>query len=195
MASRWGADGPPDDAYSRVTRDLDEVFAGLPAVVESRVATWVSTYDVVRRPLGPGEVPALFGTQPLLLVGPGALVLEPSDPSCSPLALVVTAHTVWLSWAGWGADDPRERWWPVPDCSCDACDSDLEGAVAELDQEFESVVSGYSITLDTDRDGRLRSSRRHATGGRTSWYEPETHPSLWALAPASRTFAPWPRRP
>lgn len=56
MGLRWGREGPPEVAYSRVTRDLSEVYAGLPADVSRRLQRLAGEFEVRVRRGRPSEL-------------------------------------------------------------------------------------------------------------------------------------------
>ena len=64
MADRWGPAGPPQEAYSRVTRDLSAVYAGLPVALDERLARLVADVGATVREVSPRELPRDAGGGP-----------------------------------------------------------------------------------------------------------------------------------
>ncbi len=129
MGDRWGADGPPEEAYSRVTRDLDAVFAGLHDVARGLLDDLCAGHDVLRVPMTQWWVrDHLTGT-----AGPAedlvaAWWLLPADPACLPAAVALRGRwDVRVRHGCFGEADAG----PVG-CGCDACDDDLDDAVEAL---------------------------------------------------------------
>jgi hypothetical protein len=59
VAEIWGPDGPPEEAYSRVTRDLAVVTAAFAEFLEELPGRLTAEYDCVVRDPDQGEVERL----------------------------------------------------------------------------------------------------------------------------------------
>ena len=180
--SRWGPEGPPEEAYSRVSRDIEALYAGLHAIVAQQVAELMRAYDVTDRGLTLAEQTRL---------GPHdrGVAIAAVDPASSPLLLgFPTSPGVAVAFGHWGGG--RQ----VPSCECDACDLSLAEAVEELNQVIAQVVGGF-----TERVGRsgLRVTHellfRDPQGEAKSWLDrPEAR--RLGLRRSTIVWAPWPRR-
>ena len=169
MPGRWGPDGPPADAYERLTNL--ERFDPLARVADDVVAELLAAYDA--------------RAEPATLRGkPGVRVVPAAG---APLTLVVDLPCVlvWSGlWTGGGA---------FPPCACDACDEDAASAEALLrDWVTEVTERGLTEELTVDPP-RLA----HAVDGASGWslLSPAELARLAALAPPGlRRWPPWPRR-
>jgi hypothetical protein len=172
MGDRWGPDGPPAEAYSRVTDP--ERFAPVVEAADALVAELAAAYDVVVEPV----------TMPDTL---RAVLLTPA--AGAPMSIGVTDFPslrvrcgVWHDGGGF------------PQCGCDACDETAESAIDALRDWAGEVVDGaFTETLS-------RWPRRLSHTGRTSsgWQALDRAQlaSLAALSPpGTRRWDPWPRRP
>ena len=123
MGDRWGDEGPPDEAYSRVT-DAQR-FAPLLAVADELVADLRSRYDVVVNEEPGGERGVL-----------SALRLHPVTGQGADLVVVRTDFP--------GVHLRAGRWTQeaFPHCGCDACDEQVEDLVEELGDVVADVVAG-----------------------------------------------------
>lgn len=183
MGDRWGSAGPPEEAYSRVTRDLAVVYAGLPAALDAHLQRLVTDYDATLREAAPDELPRGPVEQPPL--DGRAVAVVPADPRCLGLWLVLTdAPTLW----GWTAGP---SWFGLPQCSCDACDTDLEELLRELDQVTVGATGGMSRQVSGLR--RVRVADRGPSWASTSWFDRSEARAL-GLRRGRWDWPPWPRR-
>jgi hypothetical protein len=159
------------------------VYAGLPAAVDARLARLVAHFDATVREVPSDQLPRGTGSQPPVSVR--ARVVVPADPRCLSLWVVLTpTPTIWL----W---DAGPRWFGLPHCTCDACDTDLEQLLLELDEAVERATEGM-----TRRVGGLRRLRLEDRGGSwasTAWFDRREAREL-GLRRGSWRWAPWPRR-
>jgi Family of unknown function (DUF6226) len=177
--TRWGPGGPPADAYSRVTRDLATVFAGLHMSVDDRVARLVRTYDATARALSDDEVARL--RTPLLR----SVAVVPPDAAASPLLVGWTEHPGVIVAAGdWSGP------WPAPTCGCDACDEDVEDAVYEFDRVVAGVTAGFREWVWSGLRVEIGHEMASTSGwARYSWRDAKRHgfPRGWRR----RRWASW----
>jgi hypothetical protein len=168
--SRWGPDGPPQEAYSRVTDP--ERFAPLVDAADALVADLVATYDVVAEPV----------------TVEGALRAVRLTPRTgAPLTVGVTEFpSVAIARGHWGSG-------AIPQCGCDACDEDAASAIEALRELVTETVAGeFSETL-TEHPPRLATSGRNHRGWTA--LDRELLASLAAIAPpGTYEWGPWPRR-
>ncbi len=126
---RWGIDGPPDEAYSRVT-DPDRFQPLHDAATE--LLERLEREFVVERLEGP-DVDDELGRKSLARP---AIRLTPHDPQAAPIVVAFTEfpglHVRFGSW----------RKEPFPGCGCDACDETADGSLEEMTRMVEAVVSG-----------------------------------------------------
>ncbi len=137
----WAGEGPPDDAYERVTEP--ERFTPLHEWTLEAVERLQAEYDVTLEE-GKGMDAELERS---LLARP-TLKLTPRQESCAPITIAFTDFP--------GIAVRVGRWVtePFPSCGCDACDEMPEGAFEELMELLHYVVAG-----------RFRESMRLQPGG------------------------------
>ena len=184
MTDRWGPAGPPEEAYSRVTRDLSVVYAGLPGALDERLARLATDFDATVREVSGDELPRDGGGGPA--PAGRARVVVPADPRCLSLRLVLT-------------DEPSVRFWTtgpvwlgVPVCTCDACDTDLVELLEQLDGVIDDVTGGMSMAVSGFRRVRVDI---HSTSSRgTAWHSRGEARAL-GLRRGRWQWPPWPRRP
>lgn len=136
----WGPDGPPEEAYSRVSDDTR--YLGLHADADRLVADLVHRYAVEAEPAtvtGRWRGGVVRATR-LVPAGDGA-----------PLTVV---------WTGFGlvvrAGHAYEL--GLPGCGCDACDEDPDDLARDLDDVATAVAAGG-----------LTETRRHRRLGADPW--------------------------
>ena len=137
----WAGEGPPDDAYERVTEP--ERFTPLHEWTLEAVERLQAEYDVTLEE-GKGMDAELERSS---LARP-TLKLTPRQESCAPITIAFTDFP--------GIAVRVGRWVtePFPSCGCDACDE-------MPDEEFEMLME----LLDDVVAGRFRESMRLQPGG------------------------------
>ena len=184
----WGGEGPPDEAYSRVTEP--ERFWPLHEWTLEVVDRLLTDYDVTL------EESKLTDTELELstLVRP-IMKLTPSQDSCAPITIAFTDFPgITVRVGRWVTDQ-------FPSCGCDACDE-------MPDKEFE----GFMELLDDVVAGRFRESMR-LQPGRDGWssrefWSAEGHSSGGSRVPRAKAerilngkseivleWQPWESRP
>jgi Family of unknown function (DUF6226) len=127
--NRWGSEGPPPEAYSRVTNP--ERFRPLHDFAITLVTQLCAAFDVEQ--IG-GD-----GFDGELEVGdlarPG-IRLAPRDPRAAPLAFTFTTFPGLKVRAG--------RWCTAafPACGCDACDEAADDEALRLREMIDALVAG-----------------------------------------------------
>jgi hypothetical protein len=186
---RWGPDGPPPEAYSRVT-DPDR-FAPLHEFAGKLLGTLESAFHVERREgydLDPDA-------DPTDLARP-SVRLTPHLALAAPLQLTFTTFPGLLVRAG--------RWHhePIPACGCDACDETADSAIEELCFLVEQIVAGRfreelrlsrlsgSAWLLREFGGRDVGASR---SGKTRMTRAGAR-QLLGTGPRKYDWKPWPRR-
>ena len=141
----WGSEGPPDDAYSRVTEP--ERFKPLHDWALEAVARLQANYEVA---LDESEgMDAELERSPL---SRPTLKLTPLHDSCAPITIAFTdSPGLAVRYGRWVTE-----WFPT--CGCDACDE-------MPDEEFERFTELLSDVVA----GRFRESLRGGDG----WSEKE----------------------
>ena len=127
---RWGPDGPPPEAYSRVTDA--ERFRPLHAAMREIIDRLQSEYDVtVIEEYGLDEE-----LERHLTPASPTVMLTPSDSNAAPITVVFSSFP--------GLHVRFGRWLvePFPDCGCDACDESAEGEIENLTDMVDDVTSG-----------------------------------------------------
>lgn len=127
---RWGPDGPPPEAYSRVTNP--ERFAPLHAFAEELLARLASEYDVERE-----EGHGLEPTRGPDDLARSSVRLVPRSQRASPLQISFTKFPGLIVRAG------RWYWGALPACGCDACDETAESTIDDLTFLVENVTRGH----------------------------------------------------
>lgn len=125
----WGPDGPPDEAYSRVTNP--ERFLPLHDTALEMLAALEQRFDVERAE-GYGFDEELAVRE---LLRP-SVALMPTDPEAAPLTVAFTDFP--------GLSVRFGRWsielFPV--CGCDACAEDAEGETERLTERVDILTAG-----------------------------------------------------
>ena len=137
----WSGDGPPEEAYSRVTEP--ERFEPLHGWALEAVAQLQTKYAVARAE-GTGMDPKLERSP---LARP-TIKLTPPQASCAPITIAFTDFPgLAVRFGRWVTE-----WYPS--CGCDACDEMPEGAFEEFTKLLDCVVSmGFRESLDLPRRG------------------------------------------
>ena len=138
----WGREGPPDEAYSRVTEP--ERFAPLHGWALEAVARLQREYEVT---LGQdGVTDADLERSPLARP---LMKLTPIQDSSAPIIIAFTGFPGLAVQAGcW-----LTEWFPS--CGCDACDEMAEDAFEGFTELLNDVVAGRfreSLYLDSTGD-------------------------------------------
>ena len=144
----WGSEGPPKDAYSRVTEP--ERFRPLHDWALEAVARLQTSYEVT---LDEG-----IGMDTELERSPlsrPTIKVTPLQDSCAPITIAFTDFPgLRVRFGRWATE-------PFPDCSCDACDE-------MADEEFEMFTELLSDVVA----GRFRESL-YLEGGGEGWCSEE----------------------
>ena len=157
MGDRWGMEGPPEEAYSRVTNP--ERFQSLhDAAIE--LLDRLEREFAVKRFVGcvsDAEMEKASNARP-------AVRLVPDDPESAPIAVAFTDFPgLSIKFGHW-----CRKWLPI--CGCDACDETADEVIEEMTWLVDSVVSGGF--REVVRISRLAGDGRHVTefrnGGRRS---------------------------
>ena len=128
--SRWGPEGPPDEAYSRLTNP--ERFLPLHEAALELIERLRADYDVE---MTEGYDPIVSGIGEDGLARP-SVRLNPSDSACAPITVAFTNFPgLIVKFGKW----KEERF---PDCGCDACDEDADEEIEYMTEIFESVIAG-----------------------------------------------------
>lgn len=130
---RWGPDGPPQEAYSRVTNP--ERFAPLHEFAEELLGKLTSEFHVERSE-GYDLDPDLDLEPVRTDLARPTVRLTPHRELSAPLQVSFTTFPGLLVRAG--------RWHnePIPVCGCDACDETADSAIERLCFLAENVVAG-----------------------------------------------------
>jgi hypothetical protein len=162
---RWGSEGPPDEAYSRVTDP--ERFAPLVPAADALVERLVATYAVE------------------LERATRAVRLQPALGA--PLTVGITDFPgVVLRFGHWcGTHQPM--------CGCDACDETPDEAIEEMTDVVRAVVEGH-FTEELAESPRGLSHSTDG-GHAWSALDEAEFLRLAGIAPPGRNEWPaWPRR-
>ena len=184
----WGPEGPPDEAYSRVTEP--ERFLPLVDWTLDLLAKLEAEYDVVRLDhfgLDP-ELERAAATKPTVR-------LTPRRDESAP----ITASFIHYEHVGVYVRCGRFHTEPFPDCGCDACDEEAEDAFDAFRKLIEAVVAGqFREWFRLQLDGSGRVGRRFWSDGYRRSGESRVEPGSVHRFAGGRTqvleWAPWPRR-
>ncbi|WP_299954521.1 DUF6226 family protein [uncultured Modestobacter sp.] len=172
MGDRWGPDGPPPEAYSRVTDP--QRYAGLHDVADRFVTVLAERYDVAVT-----DEPASGA------LGVRAVRLHPRSGGGADLVVVHTEFGVRLRAGRWVEES-------FPHCGCDACDEEAEDLAEELGDFVTDVVRGRLAEELTSgfRKGTLAVGRPRSAGNRSL-----SRDDVRRLGPPGRhEWSPWPER-
>ena len=184
--NRWGIEGPPDEAYSRVTNP--ERFLALHDFAVRLLRRLEATFDVERLE-GYGLDHELEESD---LVRPGVKLL-PGSPDAAPIVLVFTAFP------GLRARLGRWRTDVFPTCGCDACDETADGEADRLSGMVDDLTAGrFREAIGLPILGRAwQESEFWSPRGRSSSRGPidrsAARQMLRASARSSFEWKPWPR--
>ncbi len=191
--NHWGPEGPPPEAYSRVTNP--ERFGPLHPVAVKLLHRLEEDFDV-ERVEGYGLDPELENRLESTDLARPCVRLVPRDPNSAPIVIVFTAFPGLLVRFG--------RWFTTafPECGCDACDETAEEEVSRLEELLEDVIGGRfreAIRLplfgDASQEWELWSPRGQRSSG---WLQVDRGRARELLAGGNRLsveWKPWPRRP
>jgi len=186
--NRWGPEGPPPEAYSRVTHP--ERFRPLHDVALALLRQLHASFNV--------SYVEGYGLDSELEVGDlvrPSIRLVPLDSKAAPLAVTFTAFPGLRVRAG--------RWCTAafPACGCDACDESADEEAARLAQMIDDVVAGRfreRIVLAPAGDGsqewELWSSPLGRSSGRLAIDRASAQAKLAGVEYSSIDWAPWTRR-
>jgi hypothetical protein len=170
MGDRWGPDGPPPEAYSRVTDP--ERFAPVVEAADALVARLQAEYDV--------EATSVTFDRTLRAVRLVPVVGAPLTVGVTDFPGVRLAFGHWCSTS-------------APMCGCDACDETAAEAIREMLRVVVDVVAGRFAERLTRLPSRLwvRTSTEHGW----SALDRARYAELAAAAPpGEHTWPAWPRR-
>ena len=185
---RWGAEGPPPEAYSRVTNP--KRFAPLHAAADGLLDRLEREFDT-ERTRGYGLDPEL--EEGFELARP-SVSLVPRDTGAAPIVVAFSAFP--------GLRVRFGRWHMVafPTCGCDACDETAESEINRLSSLIDNVTAGRyreSLRITADGVASLRSefwSVSERSAGQSQADRASTRLLLAARDRSSYDWRPWPRR-
>lgn len=186
MTAAWGPEGPPEEAYSRVTNP--ERFGLLHDVAKELLAQLENDFDVERTAVRePADDFALEGKDRQ------TVMLKPRNPDSAPLLVTFTEFPGIV--VRFGLRHRRA----FPSCGCDACAETAEGEAALLREEVaEMITSRYAERISIPFTGKARVLDRFDWPGRASWSSGDMDRAearmLEAEGRASREWQPWARR-
>lgn len=177
----WGPEGPPEEAYSRVTNP--ERFMPLHDAALEMLSTLEQRFDVQRAEgYGVDEELEFRG------VRRPTIVLRPNDPEAASLAVAFTDFPgLNVRFGRWSTE-------PFPGCGCDACAEDAEGETERLIEMVDVLTAGGF------REAVVHSPERRIPG----WWRPDRWlrarfrtrtRGVWAYAPLSEQPRKAVRRP
>ena len=183
--SRWGVDGPPADAYARVT-DPGR-FAALHGIARRVLDRLETRYDVTRQ--------SFTETDRHASAPAPAIRLVPADPAAAPLSIVFNAFPGLLVRCG----QQHGYGIPVPHCGCDSCDESVVDCREELARLIDTTTAGTFGERLVYADGGWWLEVWHGTptstgGGRTRLDGKQLGVLRKAIPDGELGWAPWPER-
>jgi hypothetical protein len=185
---RWGPEGPPLEAYERVTNP--ERFAPLHNLAAELMARLELEFDVERAE-GDSLDPELEDGHKLARPG---IALQPRDVGAAPIAIIFSTFP--------GVHVRFGRWCTsaFPTCGCDACDESAEGEAERLESLIDDLTAGRfreAIRIPVLGTG-WKESEFWSPRGRSaqqSRLDPARARQLIAgVNRASYEWGPWPKR-
>ena len=127
---RWGPEGPPEDAYSRVTNA--ERFRPLHPTMLEIIGRLENGFEVERT--------EGYGLDEELEKGLGlarpCVRLSPRDPDAAPIAVLFSAFPgLHVRFGRWHTE-------AFPSCGCDACDESAEDQIERLNEMVDDTTAG-----------------------------------------------------
>jgi hypothetical protein len=186
--NRWGAEGPPQEAYSRVTDP--ERFGLLHQVAAELLDRLEREFDAERAE-GYGLDPEL--EQGVKLARP-SVTLVPRDAGAAPIVVVFSTFPgVVVRFGRW-------CWSAFPTCGCDACDEAAKGEIERLNSMIDNLTAGrFREAIRISAEGTASHEWEFWSGGGRS-----AQKSMLDLARARELTAagdrslyewgPWPKR-
>jgi hypothetical protein len=185
--NRWGAAGPPLEAYSRVTNQ--QRFASLHDAAAELLDRLQREFEIERR--------EAYGLDPELeqrsnLSRP-SVALMPQDMRAAPLVIAFSTFP--------GLHVRFGRWYIVsfPTCGCDACDETAERETERLRSLIDNMTAGrFREAIRVRADGtEWKESEFWSTGARCAEELPLDQArarELLEAGPSPYQWVPWPRR-
>ena len=138
--SRWGREGPPEEAYGRVTNP--ERFAPLHDAALEMIGRLEADFNV-QRVEGYGLDEELESKRGLARP---SVRLSPADPEAAPITVVFTDFPgLFVRFGRW-----KEELFPV--CGCDACDETAESGIESLIEKVDWVTAhGFREAVQAPR--------------------------------------------
>jgi hypothetical protein len=185
--NRWGREGPPPEAYSRVTDP--ERFRPLHDVALRLIDELDATFDIERH-----EGYDLDQELEKSELARPTIKLMPRDADAAPIVIAFIAFPgLRVRFGHWRIE-------PFPECGCDACDETADGEAARLSELVDAVTAGRfreAIRLPPTGDA-LQESGFWSQNGRSSMRERlDRSQALQILAGSARSsfeWKSWPRR-
>jgi len=186
--NRWGAEGPPPEAYSRVTDP--ERFASLHRVAAELLDRLEREFDAERAE-GYGLDPKL--EHGVALTRP-SVTLVPRDAGAAPIVVAFSTFPGIVVRCG--------RWCTAafPACGCDACDETAEGEIERLKSMIDNLTAGrFREKIRISADGTARQEWEFwSEGGRSAQKSQLDLDRARQLVAAGDQplyeWGPWPRR-
>ncbi len=189
--SRWGPEGPPEEAYGRLTNP--ERFAPLHDAALELIARLEAGFDVERAEAY-GLDEDLEGQRGLARP---SVRLSPSDPEAAPITVVFTDFPgLFVRFGRWA-----EEIFPV--CGCDACGGTAEEEIERLTEKTHSLTTnGLCETVEAPRglfrrDGSLEAEWRGPSSYGRHWSRIDRELARQMSDGRRRLvldWKPWPRR-
>lgn len=137
MGDTW-PDGLPDEAYSRVTRDLASVTADFAAYLDDLPDRLTTRYRCRVRPLTRHERERVVRD---LSDAAEGYAVEPDDPDCATVLVARVQEHDGATYAVLAFGVAASAL--IPDCLCDACDSDSAELIEQAEGFLEAALTGF----------------------------------------------------
>ena len=186
---RWGPEGPPEEAYSRVTNP--ERYLPLHDAATEML-------DRLEREFAVDRLEGHDADDDWVRVDLArpSVRLVPHDPQAAPIVVAFTDFPgLYLKFGSWRTE-------PFPDCGCDACDEIPNELIEEMTGMVEAVVSGgFRESIRVSRlleDGWYETEVRFRDGGFRGSESSVQRSRALKMTGGKRhvtlDWKPWPRR-
>jgi Family of unknown function (DUF6226) len=181
---RWDPDGPPEEAYGRVTRDLPTLYAPVVELARTMIDELAADYDVDRRSVTGAELKRVEGCVSDALE---TVALVPRSGDRSPLIVgICDLPGVHLAYGRWASEH-------LPECGCDACDETPDDLIELLTGTRDLVVGGFAEWVRRG-EGQWWVGHQTAVGSEEGSVDRAERRKLGIRKPIELAWQPWRRR-
>jgi hypothetical protein len=184
--SRWDINGPPEEAYGRITNP--ERFLPLQDAA-LHLSEWLEQEYVVAREEDYGRDDQIEEVE----LSRPSIKLVPASPGSAPIVFAFTAFPSIILRFGRCSTES------FPSCGCDACDETVEEEITYLRQVIADIVEGrFREMIRVGLTGKVSIRWELWSDDGRSWSGGDVrggHKLLGRGRKAATKWKPWPRRP